>query len=262
MIHFDDDTDGEILPGTAVTITTADESSAARVEPTSVFSPVAGIAARVDGGEVQVATSGIVRLEPEQWTPVAGGPLVPGVVYWSGENGLLTRRPLATRVGVAISPTDLLVDIRPTAVAVATWPRELPAEKQVNIADLGGLRVIRGIWSGVTRVVDGYDTARTVAIEIDDRVAVFEAAGNDACTIYAVTRDEYAALVQLGAPAIPPIDPPIVANVALRERLRRRVLRAFDERTGLCVLEIGTELDDDGPSLAFGWDLSGLVVEP
>jgi len=138
MVRINAGTDYFEMPiGSAVAL---DSSAGARLAGSD--DRVVGVATHLEGGAVQVAVDGVVSLTEAQWTAVAGAPLVPGAAYWSTAEGRLTReRPQgqATQVGVAITATDLRVEILPTPpTKKPEWQDRLPDAARVELAALSG----------------------------------------------------------------------------------------------------------------------------
>jgi hypothetical protein len=235
---------------------------------------VVGIAvSTVDGnGAAMIATNGVVSLTEAEWATVAGGPLVPGAIYWTTAEGQLTRdRPSgqATQIGIAITTTEMRVEIHAAPNELPpkpAWPRLLPDSARVELAALAGLREIHAIWRGYG---DGYwdATITIVVMQIDDHVTIFveEDGGGEGShlgAVYQMTFAAWALIAGTETPSLAPIHPSIVANFVHHASDRLDLLYAIDERIDRRVLEIGTkDIGEYYPSFVFNWDPTGYARE-
>lgn len=156
------------------------------------------------------------------------------------------------------------------------------ATHHVQLTDLVGLHEISAIWRGMIKVpwIGSEETVQAIVLVVDDHVVIFVEGPNDGYRsslgdVYRMSGPQWAVRYHeilggdffgsVGPPSLTPIHPPIVASFAIRDWSyyandgeRSEVLYAVNERTDLCVFEIGTDnIDDYYPSFVFDWQPAG-----
>lgn len=135
----------------------------------------------------------------------------------------------------------------------------------IQLADLLGLHALHGIARDVITAMYG-DTVQRVALLVDDFVVELCEDENDGyrSSLGSIRRWQSVSryIAEHDDVSFAPIHPPLIVMIRHRKVAEHSgeadAIYAIDERTGLVVLDIGTDqVDDYYPSFVFSWDPAG-----